>query len=88
MNWNKFTFGLSLLLLVLGVNVFATGLHNIDNAWNIKYVESQGLSLVDNSFVFQEITADNLYTLGIVLTVFGLIITVIAAISASLVNKK
>jgi len=80
MNWNKLTYGLALLMVVLGVVVFMTGLHNIDNAWNLKYLTSRGVQFVDNNLILSGVSADTLYSLGIVLTVAGFILTCVAII--------
>lgn len=87
MNWNKLSFILAIVLVVLGVSVFMTGLHDIDNAWNMKYVELQGMKLVDNNLLLSDVDPNSLYSLGIVIVFIGFILTIIAIISASLVFK-
>jgi hypothetical protein len=78
MKTNDFIFALSLAWLVANVFLFAGGMHNIDQAWNLKYLDQQGIHLVDNSIVFSNVDADNLYAMGVAMSMIALILTVVS----------
>jgi hypothetical protein len=70
-----------ILLLVLGTIFFMVGLHGIDNAWNLSYVENvSGGEWTDSSLFGGALSGGQLYSQSVLLTLVGFMIAVIAAI--------
>lgn len=56
------------LFVIIGV-LFFTGIHNIDNAWNMKYIEGiTGMSLWDCTLAESCYEPSDAYGLGLILT--------------------
>jgi len=71
--------GILVIVLVLGVVAILTGLHNIDNAWNIAYIQTNfGLVLNDSNAIGHTFNASALYNLGVILVMSGMFISVLS----------
>lgn len=69
------------VIMIIGVFAFVSGLHGIDNAWNIKYINYQtGREFIDYTVFGYGRTADEIYNQSILLAVAGFYISVIAAL--------
>jgi hypothetical protein len=69
------------LLLVIGAVFFMVGMHNIDNAWNMGYVEhATGIQLFDSASLGSPMDKDSLYNAGIMITFFGFLISIASAL--------
>jgi len=72
MNLNKMIIFISIFLLFAGVFSITTGIHNIDNAWNMKYIKTNyNIDLCDNNTINQRLNSNQTYTSGLILTFIG-----------------
>jgi hypothetical protein len=68
------------LLLLLGILAVMTGLHDIDQGWNISYIDKTfNISLIDTSIIGTQYEANQLYNLGVLLVFCGLVISTFSA---------
>lgn len=75
-NWDKLAKKASLLLVVVGTMFFMLGVHNVDNAWNIRTIEiDTGNVYVDTTLLGSQHGASDLYNMGILYEFMGFIIT-------------
>lgn len=71
-----------IVLLVIGVIIFMTGLHGIDNAWNLAYVEkSTGIEWFDQTLFGHGMSPGEMYNQSLYMTIVGFIISVVSAVS-------
>ncbi len=74
-------FYVGILLLVIGLLFFGIGMHNIDNSWNMRYVECAfDTTMLDYNLLGEGATVERVYVQGVFLTELGMLLTVIGLI--------
>lgn len=77
---------LSVVFLMASVFLLMAGLHNIDNAWNMKYAESlTGLAFYESSLLISEIRANNVYMIGVLMVFLSY---VLFAVGLKMLSKR
>ena len=76
---------IAIVLAFIGLALVYTGLHSIDNAWNLRYINKVGcdynITFSDISTIGIEISATDLYNVG-VLQVMGGVFMMILGLTA------
>ena len=77
-------------LFFVSLFLIFTGYHNIDNAWNLDYVEhNTDMELVDNSLFLNQVDKVELYRIGIMQTMIGLMVIIpVTFILGLIINKN
>ena len=75
-------------LIVCGLVIFWTGLHNIDNAWNLKYIQNVMPNITENGLVLKNIDADSLYSFSMYIEIIGMLFAVIGGIMYGIAETK
>ena len=79
----------SAILLILGIITFMVGLHSIDNAWNLVYVNKvTGSEFIDQNMFGGTFTPNMLYNQGVGMCFAGLIMSLLGAITIDKEFKK
>jgi uncharacterized membrane protein YphA (DoxX/SURF4 family) len=73
---------ISLLVAFVGLLAIISGLHSIDNAWNLRYINTEfNLSLVDTTTMGVQLTAVNAYNSGVMQVMGGAFLIIIGLLS-------
>lgn len=76
-------------MCLVSVAVILTGLHDIDNSWNLAYVEKNfNLNLTDSNAFGRAYEPSGLYNLGMMLTMVGSVMLGVSAFNLGLVIRK
>jgi len=79
----------SAILLILGIITFMVGIHSIDNAWNLVYVNKiTGDEFIDQNMFGGQFTPNMLYNQGVQMCFAGFIMSLLGAITIDKEFKK
>ena len=68
--------------------MFMTGMKNIDAGYNVAYLNSLGGNFTDSSFALANFTAPQLYSLGIMMTMLGFVVSIVGVSLLIALYKK
>lgn len=85
--------GVIMMLMVLGIFLIMMGVHNIDNSFNMKYVQTESdICLVDWTASGYASDANQVYSIGVMIIILGTALfsamTIILLIYRTEVEKK
>ena len=85
MTWRK----VPLVCLIIGVVFFMAGLHGIDNAWNMQYIECvNGGNYMDSSLIGYSYGKGDLYRNSVMVVFIGFFISAVSALFCAYVTNK
>ena len=79
---------LSIILLVFGILMMTSGLHSIDNAWNMAYIEHEANMHLQDCSMLGCGPKENIYNNGVAFVMLSLILYIFSMLVLYIEPKK